>query len=113
MTDKPAPEIFETQVGQKVSFSGEIVDEPSMRQNNQQLTVEVAPQGLALGSLKARPLPATEKTKVFISADLDQTFKYGDQINFTGKLKKPENFLTGDGKIFDYINYFARTEFFI
>ena len=41
LADKPAPEVFENQVGQKVSFSGEIIDEPSIRQNDQQLTVEI------------------------------------------------------------------------
>jgi uncharacterized membrane protein YccC len=39
ITDKPLPEIFESQVGQKVSLSGFLVDEPDIRENNQKLTV--------------------------------------------------------------------------
>ena len=58
MVDVPNPAVFESQVGQKVVLIGQIVDEPSIKENGQQLTVEVAPQGLALGSLKARPFPA-------------------------------------------------------
>jgi competence protein ComEC len=82
------------QVGQKAEFSGIIIDEPDVRQNNQLLTVEIK--------------SVNSKTEVLISADLDQDFKYGDVINFTGKLKKPENFLTDQGKTFDYINYLRK-----
>ena len=112
LADRPSPEVFESQVGQKVSFSGEIVDEPSVRQNDQQLTVEVTPQGLALDSLNGIPFSATEKTKVVVSANLDQNFKYGDEINLVGKLKKPENFLTDQGKTFDYVNYLRKDGIF-
>ncbi len=39
MVDVPAPIIFESQVGQKVSFSGKIMDEPSLGESNQKLTI--------------------------------------------------------------------------
>ena len=103
LADKPAPQFFESQVGQKVDFSGQIIDEPDIRENGQKLTV--APQGLALGSLKARPFSATE---ILVTTDFEQDFKYGDQINFSGKLAKPENFITDQGKEFDYINYLKK-----
>jgi len=105
LADKPAPEFFESQVGQKVNFSGEIVDEPDIRESGQKLEVSVAPQGLALGSLKARPFPTTE---ILITTDFEQDFKYGDKINFSGKLERPENFITDQGKEFDYINYLKK-----
>jgi competence protein ComEC len=94
LADTPAPKIFENQVGQTQTFQGEIVDEPDVRQNNQLLTVETTFRDA--------------KTEILISAELDQNFKYGDVINFTGKLKKPENFLTDQGKTFDYINYLRK-----
>lgn len=109
IADVPPPQIFESAVGQKVTLSGQIVDEPSIKENNQQLIVKVAPQGLALGSLKARPFPATE---ILLSTALDTEYKYGDEINFTGVLKKPENFLTDQGKIFDYVNYLRKDGIF-
>lgn len=110
MVDALAPSVFGSQVGQKTSLSGEIVDEPSITENNQKLTVLLAPQGLALDSLKARPFPA--KTKILLSANLDQDFKYGDRINFEGKLEKPENFTTDQGKEFDYVNYLRKDGIF-
>ena len=105
MADVPNPISFESKVGQKTTLSGIIVDEPSVKENNQQLTVKVAPQGLALDSLKARPFSATQ---ILISTDLNTDYKYGDEINFTGTLKKPENFMTDQGKVFDYINYLRK-----
>ena len=54
MVDVSAPSIFESQVGQKTSFSGEIVDEPTITENNQKLTVLLAPQGLALEPPKGK-----------------------------------------------------------
>ncbi len=107
--DVPAPQIFESSVGQKIILSGKIIDEPSIAENNQKLTVEVAPQGLALDPLKARPFFAT---KILVSTNLDQEFKYGDEINFEGTLKKPDNFMTDQDKEFDYVNYLRKDGIF-
>lgn len=105
MVDVPNPSMFENQIDQKVTFSGKIIDEPSIKENNQQLVVFVASQGLTLDPLPARPFPAT---KILLSTGLDTDYKYGDKINFSGKLKKPENFITDQGKVFDYVNYLRK-----
>ncbi|MFZ1019950.1 MAG: ComEC/Rec2 family competence protein, partial [Minisyncoccia bacterium] len=114
LADQPAPEVFENQVGQKVSFSGEIIDEPSIRQNDQQLTVEISqgPARTVIGETSLRTVLAGPATKIVVSANLDQSFKYGDEINLEGILKKPENFLTDQGKIFDYVNYLRKDGIF-
>lgn len=107
MVDVPAPDVFESKVDQKVFLTGKIVDEPDIREDNQKLTIEIlTPQGLALDSLKARPFPV--KTKILATVNLDEDFKYGDEVNFSGKLEKPENFITDQGKDFDYINYLRK-----
>src|SRR3989344_1018719 len=92
--DIPAPNIFESQVGQKVSFSGEIIDEPDQRESNQKLTIETKIGG--------------KETKILAGVDFGENFKYGDAIKFSGKLLKPENFVTDQGKEFDYINYLRK-----
>ncbi len=103
--------ILADEVSQKVSLSGLIVDEPDRTENNQKLTVKIlAPQGLALDSLKARPFPT--QTKILLSVNLDTEYKYGDKINFKGTLEKPENFLTDQGKEFDYVNYLRKDGIF-
>ena len=37
MADVPAPSVFESQVDQEISFSGKIIDEPTITENNQKL----------------------------------------------------------------------------
>ncbi len=110
--DKINPDIFETKVGKEFSFSGLIIDEPSVAENNQKLIIEtgLAPQGLALDSLKARPFPA--KSRILVSTNFDESFKYGDEISFKGILEKPENFITDQGKEFDYVNYLKKDGIF-
>ena len=107
INDQPVSLVFESQVGQKITLSGEIVDEPDVRENNQKLTVKVlVPQGLALESTKARPFLA--KTKILANVGFENDLKYGDEIKFEGKLEKPENFITDQGKEFDYVNYLRK-----
>ncbi len=101
LVDIPAPAIFESQLGQKVSFSGEIIDEPNIKENNQQLTVEIQ-EG------KDPRQGGASNIKILLSTGLDTDYKYGDEINFSGKLEKPGNFITDTGKEFDYVNYLRK-----
>ena len=94
MADKPAPYYFESQVGQKASFTGIIVDEPDTREASTKLTVLTEAAG--------------EKTKVLLSMPLAEYIHYGDEVTFFGKLEKPENFITDQGKEFDYVNYLKK-----
>ncbi len=98
MVDVSALSIFESQIKQKTSFSGEIIDEPTITENNQKLTVEIEKNN--------------NKTIILLSTNLDEEFKYGDEINFEGTLKKPENFITDQGKNFDYVNYLRKDGIF-
>ena len=98
MVDVSASIIFESNIGQKAIFSGKIIDEPNVAETNQKLIVEIQNR--------------KDTTKVLITASLDGNFKYGDQINFEGKLEKPENFITDQNKEFDYINYLRKDGIF-
>ncbi len=97
LADVPNPVAFESQVGEKITLSGEIVDESSIRENNQQLIIETEKEA-----------SIDSKTGILLSVSLSESYKYGDKINFTGTLKKPENFITDTGKEFDYINYLRK-----
>lgn len=92
--DISSPNVFESKVGNKVSFTGEIIDEPDKRENNQKLTIEVSEDG--------------EKTKILASVNIGGDYKYGDEVKIEGKLQKPENFITDQGKEFDYVNYLRK-----
>jgi len=95
--DKPALYIFESQIGKKVNFSGFIVDEIDKRENNQKLTIEVIKE---------------DKIKLVLSVNFEEEFKYGDKLNFSGILEKPQNFYTNTGKLFDYVNYLRKDGIF-
>jgi competence protein ComEC len=98
ISDKSAPENFESKVDVKSDFAGEIIDEPDIRETNQKLTVEVN--------------ESNNKTEILLTTGLDENYKYGDSINFRGKLEKPENFETDYGKEFDYVNYLRKDGIF-
>ena len=72
--DIGAPKILESQVGQAQTFKGEIVEEPDVRQTNQLLTVQISSQKI--------------NTKVLISTDLTQGFKYGENEGRIMKMMK-------------------------
>lgn len=83
---------FDDSLSQKISFSGVITDEPSIRENNQKLIIKVK----------------DENFKVLVTIGQNFIYKYGDEVSVSGKLEKPENFTTDQGKNFDYINYLRK-----
>lgn len=98
---------WESQVGQKVFYSGEIIDEPSVKENNQQLTVIVKSAQITDDTFSAMA-KSVSSVGILLSTGLENDYKYGDAINFSGKLGKPENFITDQGKEFDYVNYLRK-----
>ncbi len=98
MVDIQVPTIFESQIGQKGNFKGVIIDEPDLRENNQKIILETQIDN--------------QKTKILLTTNFDIDFKYGDKINFSGKLEQPQNFITDQGKEFDYINYLRKDGIF-
>jgi len=92
--NKPAPIFLERQVESEVSLTGVIIDDIEEREAGLRLVIKVGEQD--------------EKANVLVSTDLGQDFSYGDEVLFSGKLEKPENFTTDNGKEFDYINYLKK-----
>ena len=74
--------------------TGLIVEDPEKRENNQKLTTLVETEEFA--------------TKVLITVGFEENFKYGDTIKFSGDWEEPENFITDQGKEFDYVNYLRK-----
>ena len=86
------PHIFESHVDEKVKFSGIVVDAPSIRNTNTRFLVRVD----------------TEKTFNILVTSVNAEVKYGDEVEVVGTLKHAENFITDQGKEFDYINYLKK-----
>jgi competence protein ComEC len=89
---------LEYEVGKKVSLKGIIIDEPDRRENSTRLIV-----GL-------KDLEKAGRARLLITAERYSNWQYGDEISFTGKLQKPENFATDSGREFDYVSYLAKDD---
>ena len=85
---------YDYEPGQKIESEGKIIDDPDIRETNQRLTIEENISGII--------------TKILVSTELGQDFEYGDLVRFSGEIEKPENFLTDQGKEFDYVNYLRK-----
>ncbi len=67
---------LENQIGAKVVFQGVIIDEPDEKENYTRLVVE----------------EGKTKTKILATSRRYPVFHYGDKVEVSGILKKPENF---------------------
>lgn len=86
--------IYEDRVGEYMSISGVVVDSPVIGDKNQKLNVLVVED--------------VGDTEILITTNLNEEYKYGDELYIRGSIEKPENFLTEQGKVFDYINYLRK-----
>lgn len=88
------PDSLEGFVGQKVSFTANIITDPSEKELSQSFVV----------------LFEKEKTKakILVNANKNTLLEYGDTVKITGELARPENFETSAGKTFDYISYLKK-----
>jgi len=92
--DTFASAFFENQVGKEVSFVGTIIDEPDERQENQKLNIKIKQE--------------KEEVEILATLDFSERYLYGDEVKVEGVLERSENFLTDQGKVFDYINYLRK-----
>ena len=75
--------------GEKITVTGVVITEPEVTSKSKRLTVLL------------------EGERVLVSTDRYATVSYGDEIQFSGTLKKPEAFETEFGRTFDYPGYLA------
>lgn len=93
-------------VGRAVSVRGVVSEEPDVRSNHMNLTVDIT--GLDEDGV-TQPI----KTRALIIADRYASFMYGNEILVSGELLTPKNFTNEDtGNIFDYVSYLAKDGIF-
>lgn len=71
----------------EVTLVGEVIGDPDIRSSMQILTI------------------AYETEKIRVTTDKTKAVSYGDEIEVTGNLEKPEAFVTALGREFDYVKY--------
>ncbi len=88
--------IFDKAVGKEVTFSGLIVDTPDIRINNQHLKIK----------------PDGDKNYILVMTSRGKEFSYGDLVEVVGLLERPKNFVTDNGREFNYKRYLANQRIF-
>ncbi|HNW71334.1 MAG TPA: ComEC/Rec2 family competence protein [Candidatus Paceibacterota bacterium] len=78
-------------VGEKINLSGIVIDEPSQKENTQSLVIKTK-----------------TGNKILVTTGRNEIYQYGEKVSLFGKLEKPENFTTDQGKVFDYVNYLRK-----
>jgi len=106
---------LENNIGNKVMISGVISDEPTRKDKQAILVVDFKSISLGTSSIAVSGKPACAGRGI-VSTDLYPEFKYGDLINISGKLEKPENFVNTNGtsttSSFDYVSYLGKDDIF-
>jgi len=92
-------------VGEKTVLTGVITDEPNLKDKSNQLTIET-------NSVFSSQSEFKTTGKVLVSTGLFPEYKYGDLIQVTGELEKPQNFFTATNNNFDYISFLAKEDIF-
>ncbi len=88
---------LDAKIGEKVSLSGMICDEPQIKETNIKFCF-AAKEGVG-------------EDKILITADRYPEYEYGDMVSVSGKLELPENFETYEGgPTFDYISYLSKDD---
>ncbi len=98
LVSKNLPSEFESFIGSERTFEGKVVADPDIRENSQRLTVEVT--------------GAEGKTNVLVVAPLFPHVSYGERVQVTGLLTRPEPFETTGGRVFRYDQFLAKDGIF-
>jgi competence protein ComEC len=96
--DTPNDPLLHSALGHSVVLRGVVSDEPDVRETNTQLTLTV--RNFVEGGLGAHA-----EGKVLLIVQRYPEYQYGDALEISGVLKKPEPFSEPDGRVFDYPNY--------
>lgn len=88
------PDALGPMVGTTTTLAGTVVVDPEQRPNNTHVVVES---------------PDAPGEYVLLFADRNQSVSYGDRIEVTGQLQRPESFTGTDGvRVFNYPAYLAK-----
>lgn len=83
--------VLDSSIDSKITVLGVIDDMPSVK-----------------GVTARFPLALPHGEKILVSTDAYQSLQYGDSVEVTAKLEKPQAFETETGRMFDYKEYLAK-----
>lgn len=86
---------FDGSLGESISLQGFYVDQSSSTASQRFVFEE-----------------KNTKQKILVSTDMYPRYSFGNLLQVEGKLQSPQNFLTEQGKTFDYISYLSKDDIF-
>lgn len=98
---KAGDPILNSFIGESVTLVGMVNDEPDERENSVRLTVDFE-------SAEVGDLSYAVQSRGVVIVDFYPKYNYGDRLEISGKLQRPENFTNDLGREFDYINFLAK-----
>ncbi|MFA5933894.1 MAG: ComEC/Rec2 family competence protein [Candidatus Paceibacterota bacterium] len=105
------PKVFEDGLGQSVEVRGVIAEDPDEREKNTKLVLETNSRGISSGSTPRKNLE--NSTKIMVTAERYPKYEYGDDVVVSGKLTKPEAFVSDTtGRMFNYPMYLKKDGIF-
>lgn len=92
------PEI-ESTLGSRIAIEGMVLEPPERRE--QSLKIILHPE-------RIEGIQVATDVLVLVATDVYSDFSYGDRVSVMGNMKRPENFVTDSGAVFDYVSYLAK-----
>lgn len=92
------PEI-EATLGSRVTIEGMITEPPERREKSMKVILQ--PE-------RINNIDIATDALVLVAAENYSDFSYGDRVSVVGSVKRPENFTTDSGAVFDYVSYLAK-----
>lgn len=98
--------VFDPVVDKSVSVSGVVTDVPAVTSSGQTFTVTISHVSSESGGVYEG------KSRAVVYAGHFPKLNYGDAVELSGRLEKPDTFVTDSGRLFNYPRYLARQEVF-
>lgn len=90
---QPNP-FLSSKISQKTELQGLVIKDPIQKEKSTEVVVK------------------TNFGKILLFTNSYPVVSYGEKINFKGKIKKPESFVTDSGRIFNYPNFLSKDGIF-
>jgi competence protein ComEC len=92
----PKAPVYNEAVGKKVLIVGTISEDPDVRLNNKQLNIKLK----------------DKDANILVFVGREEEVSYGGNVEVSGILEEPENFITNSGKEFNYKRYLANKDIY-
>ncbi len=95
---------LDAKIGQKIIIEGIVIDEPDERENNTRIIIKP----IFESSVDSFGINDSKYGRIIAIVDQYPIWEYGDMVRIEGLLKKPKNFETDTGRVFNYVDYLGK-----